>query len=136
MADLAKLILIGAGNRGARAYGAYALQHPERARFVAVAEPDPLRRARFGEAHSIPEVLRFSSWETILDAHPDAYAVVIASEERFHVAPALWAMKLGYDVLHEKPMAATPADCVRLARASERLGRILEVCHVLRHAPL
>ncbi|MEE8580969.1 MAG: hypothetical protein V3T33_05195, partial [Myxococcota bacterium] len=37
--------LIGAGNRGRFTYGAYARERPERLRVVALAEPEPQRRA-------------------------------------------------------------------------------------------
>jgi hypothetical protein len=40
-------VLIGAGSRGRETYGDYALSHPGQIRFVAVAEPDPVLRARF-----------------------------------------------------------------------------------------
>ena len=44
------ILLFGAGNRGADAYGPYALRHPDQVQFTAVAEPDPGRRARFAAA--------------------------------------------------------------------------------------
>lgn len=47
-------LLIGAGQRGADIYGLYARTHPDQIRFVAVAEPDPARRARFATQHHIP----------------------------------------------------------------------------------
>ena len=47
-------VLIGAGERGTFTYGEAALSHPEHVRFVAVAEPNPERRARFARRHDIP----------------------------------------------------------------------------------
>src|SRR5207244_4204076 len=35
----------------------------------------------------------------------------------------------------EKPMAQTPAECVRLVQTSERTGRMLQIGHVLRFTP-
>src|SRR6266568_2764819 len=60
-------VLVGAGNRGHLAYGAYALQHPENLRFVAVADPDEGRRRRFADAHAIPPERQFRSWEDLAD---------------------------------------------------------------------
>jgi predicted dehydrogenase len=48
-------VLIGAGHRARHAYGWYALQYPQNLRFVAVAEPDDNRRARFAREHQIPK---------------------------------------------------------------------------------
>ena len=47
-------VLCGAGDRGKDVYGVYALQHPEDIVFVAVAEPNPVRRNEFGTSHNIP----------------------------------------------------------------------------------
>ena len=54
MPDPIRILLFGAGNRGAETYGRYGLQHPQGVRFVAVAEPNPIRRAQFAADHNIP----------------------------------------------------------------------------------
>ena len=54
MPEPLRLLLFGAGNRGAIAYGGYALRHPSEVRFVAVADPNPARRIEFAQAHQIP----------------------------------------------------------------------------------
>ena len=59
------VLLLGAGSRGFFAYGPYALAHPQALKFVAVAEPNPVRRARFAETHAIPEAYQFESWERL-----------------------------------------------------------------------
>jgi len=126
-------VLIGAGNRGAEAYAPYALRHPEQICFVAVAEPDPDRRARFAATHSIPAEDQYESWEPLL-AHPQyGQAAIIATQDWQHTAPALAAMAAGYDVLLEKPMATTREECLQLVQAAETTGRRLNICHVLRY---
>ncbi|RLC55290.1 MAG: gfo/Idh/MocA family oxidoreductase, partial [Chloroflexota bacterium] len=128
-------ILIGAGNRGHDAYGAYALRHPDEIRFVAVAEPHDIRRARFAQAHGIPPERQFHTWEDLLALGKIADAALICTLDRMHVEPTLAALEAGYDVLLEKPMATTVADCVRLVQTAERTGRLLQICHVLRYTP-
>lgn len=49
-----KVALIGAGQRGAQSYAPYALKHPEKMKFQAVAEPDRKRRNEFASAQSSP----------------------------------------------------------------------------------
>ncbi len=127
--------MIGAGGRGTFAYGAFAERHPEQVRFVAVAEPDPERRARFAARHGLPPEYTFERWEDVLAAAPLAPALVCCTQDRQHVAPTLAALAAGYHVLLEKPMAITPADCVRLVRAGEEAGRVLAICHVMRYTP-
>ncbi len=128
-----RLALIGAGQRGTDVYGRYALQHDPGVEFVAVAEPVAARRARFAGQHDLPPEEQFGSWEALLDGPRCADAVIIATQDTGHIAPALAALEAGYDVLLEKPMATTLADCVALVHAAERAGRILQICHVLRY---
>lgn len=59
--------LIGAGLRGGRIYSAYALEHPEELKIIAVAEPDGEKRIRFAQEHKIPEAMQFSSYEELLE---------------------------------------------------------------------
>lgn len=127
------LALLGAGNRGRDAYGPYALEHPDEVRFVAVAEPIPERRERFATAHSIPPERQFAIWEDLLDRPKLADAVVVATQDSMHVEPTLTALRAGYDVLLEKPMAPTQEGCVTLVKAAEEAGRVLQICHVLRY---
>ena len=126
-------VLIGAGNRGYTAYGPYALVHPNEIRFVAVAEPNETRRARFAQAHAIPPERQFRTWEDLLAQRQIADAALVCTLDRTHVEPTVTALEAGYDVLLEKPMATTLTDCVRLVRTAERTGRLLQICHVLRY---
>ncbi|MFP4395535.1 MAG: Gfo/Idh/MocA family protein, partial [Anaerolineales bacterium] len=130
-------VLIGAGNRGAEAYGPYALRHPDEIGFVAVAEPRPERRARFAAEHQIPPERQYPTWEALLASGVGklADAALICTPDQLHVAPAMAAMALGYEVLLEKPMATSLADCLTLTRAAEAQGRLLQICHVLRYTP-
>ncbi len=135
MARPVTLALIGAGARGAYAYGSYALAHPREVRFVAVAEPDPIRRQRFAETHDLDDDRCFESWEELLSRGQLADGILIATQDQLHVEPTVAALEAGYHVLLEKPMAHTLEGCVRLVQAAERTGRILQICHVLRYTP-
>lgn len=130
-----ELVMVGAGNRGHLAYGAFALRNPEVARFVAVVEPDDARRARFAEAHQIAADRQFRSWEEIASRAPLAPALINATLERTHRASTLALLATGYDILLEKPMATTAAECLEIANAAEAAGKLLQIAHVLRYAP-
>lgn len=133
MSDPISAILIGAGQRGAEAYGPYALHHPDRLRFVAVAEPNPARRAAFAAQHHIPAENQCESWEELLTRPQLARAALICTQDTQHTGPALAALRAGYDVLLEKPMATTEAECRSLVETAGQLGRQLHICHVLRY---
>ncbi|MEZ4733315.1 MAG: Gfo/Idh/MocA family oxidoreductase [Caldilineaceae bacterium] len=135
MSNPLELVLIGAGQRGAVAYGSYAFHHPDDVRFVAVAEPDPIRRKRFADEHDIDDAYCFASWEELTAKGQLGQGALVTTQDQMHVAPAVAAMEAGYHVLLEKPMAHTLEGCVQLVQTAEKTGRILEICHVLRYSP-
>ena len=128
-------VLLGAGARGHFSYGPYAQAHPDELKFVAVAEPNPIRRARFAEAHGIPPERQFVTWEDLLAKGQIADALFNMTQDQTHHASTLAAFDAGYHVLMEKPMAERLGHVVELVQAAERQGRLLQVCHVLRYTP-
>lgn len=130
-----ELVLIGAGQRGAYAYASYALEHPEEVRIVAVAEPDPERRARVADQHDIDDAYCFSSWDELLAKGQLGQGAIVTTQDQMHVEPAVAALEAGYHVLLEKPMAHTLEGCVKLVQTAERTNRTLQICHVLRYSP-
>ncbi len=128
-----RALLFGAGNRGAESYGRYALQHPAEIQFVAVAEPNPIRRAQFAREHQISSEYQFTGWREALAAGKIADVVVNATQDHMHHDSALGAIHAGYDMLLEKPIAPTLEETVEIVRAAEVGGRILMICHVLRY---
>jgi len=121
--------------RGRETYGAWALRHPQRLRVVAIAEPDETRRRAMAAEHRLAGDRVFSDWRSLLAQPRQAEAVIVATGDTEHVEPALAALERGYHVLLEKPIAPEPVGCVRVVEAAERAGRLLQVGHVLRHAP-
>jgi predicted dehydrogenase len=128
-------VLIGAGQRGAEAYGPYALNHADVLTFVAVAEPDAARREQFARTHKIPPERQYPSWEPLLAEPRLGQVALVCTQDQEHTAPALEAMRRGYDVLIEKPMATTLSECRELVQVAETTGRQLHVAHVLRYTP-
>jgi len=128
--------VIGVGDRGANAYVPLLLEHPELGSIVGVAERNPERRAAFSQRFGLAEDMCFEDARDLLEKSRMADFALIATPDSQHVEPALEALERGYDVLLEKPMALCETDCERLAEASERSGKLLQICHVLRYAPL
>jgi len=128
-------ILIGAGARGARAYAPYALKNPHELNMVAVAEPNKERRDQFQHDHRLQDERTFASWEDVLALGKIADIAIICTQDRAHFQPTMQALKLGYDVLLEKPMSPNPLECIEMERAAKKHGRVLTICHVLRYTP-
>jgi len=128
--------LIGCGERGLNAYGRYALKNPSRLKFVACADPNPLKRQIFAKLHHIPPHLTFSSDTDLLNAGKLADAIFICTLDQFHEKEVLPALDLGYHIFLEKPMTTTEEGCRKIVAQAENSGKILAVGHVLRYAPL
>lgn len=128
-------VAIGAGERGHHTFGKWALEHPDELRFVAVVDPDPTRRSRFGIPHGIPEKLRFPTIDDLFARDRIADCAVVASPDRAHFAGAAGALAAGYHVLLEKPMAATLDETEALVHLAAESDRVVQVAHVLRYTP-
>ncbi|MEU8121412.1 Gfo/Idh/MocA family oxidoreductase [Spirillospora sp. NPDC049024] len=125
------IAVAGAGLRG-RAYAAR-IRATGAGRIVAVAEPDPVRRARFAVEHGLPPERAFPGWREMAAAGRLADGVIIATQDAEHAEPAIRFAGLGCHILLEKPMATSEADALRIVDAVERAGVMLAVCHVLRY---
>ncbi|MFG6191052.1 Gfo/Idh/MocA family protein [Nonomuraea sp. JJY05] len=121
------LAVVGAGSRGT-SYARHAAGSG-RARVVAVADPLETRRARF------PEAEQYADWRELAALPRQADAVIVSTQDRDHVEPAVRFAELGYDILLEKPMAVSEDDCRRIVEAAGRSDAVFAVCHVLRYTP-
>ncbi|GGJ93999.1 oxidoreductase [Lentibacillus kapialis] len=126
-------ILIGAGDRGARAYAPYALEHPNELKIKAVAEPNDERRDKIRLAHQLSRENCFSSWSEIFSMGKVADIAIITTMDQQHFEPTMQALALGYHVLLEKPMSPDPIECIEMERAAKQYNRQLTICHVLRY---
>jgi predicted dehydrogenase len=127
------LAIVGAGLRG-QGYARRAVATGA-ARPVAVAEPDPERRARFAAEFDIPPNRTYRDWADLAAESRLADAAVIATPDRQHTEPAIALADHGYHLLLEKPMAPTESEAERIVDAVERNKVIFALCHVLRYTP-
>jgi predicted dehydrogenase len=124
--------VIGAGSRGTM-FGDLVAGMPDLGRIVAVAEPRDAYRERFARRHNLAPSAVFSDWRAFLDGPRRCDAVVVATLDRDHAAPAIAASRLGCHLLLEKPMAVTLEDCRAIAAAQQAAGTVSSVCHSLRY---
>ncbi|RLA30838.1 MAG: gfo/Idh/MocA family oxidoreductase [Gammaproteobacteria bacterium] len=127
-------ITLGAGNRGTL-YGDYAALYPQDLKIVGVAEPIVERNDLHAKTHNIKDENRFVTWEHVLQRPKFADMVVISMPDDLHHEPCIQAMRLGYDVLLEKPMAQSEAECREILKVQQETGRVVGIAHVLRYAP-
>ncbi len=127
-----ELLIVGAGSRGST-YAQYALEHPEQARVIGVAEPRAFYRARMANDHQIDPEHVTSDWQTLAARPRFADAVIIATQDTMHLEPTLAFAEKGYAILLEKPIAPDLASCQRVVEAVIANDTLFAVCHVLRY---
>lgn len=126
--------VMGAGGRG-RVYAAYAKAFPDEFKIVGVAEPIPYRNAFLAEGHGIPAERRWPTWERAFDGPKFCDAIIVTTPDRLHYGPAMAALEKGYDLLLEKAIAQSWAQCRDILDLATARRAIVGVCHVLRYTP-
>jgi predicted dehydrogenase len=88
--------------------------------------------ARYGvDARNI---YNYENFDSIRD-NADIDVIYIVLPNSMHAEYTIRALEAGKDVLCEKPMANTPADCERMIAAAKAAGRKLMVAYRLRYEP-
>ena len=132
--DKIKIIVVGAGGRG-KDYTDIMARFPEKFQVVGVAEPIESRREYMRTKHNIPAENCFDTWEKILEKPKFADAAIISTMDRMHFAPAMEAIRKGYNLLLETPAAPTAEECLAIESEAKKYGVRILVCHVLRYSP-
>src|SRR3954468_11550885 len=99
-------------------------RHP-RVRLTAAADPRPEGRAAFTRQFDAPAYATVEA----LCASRDVDAVYVLTPNRWHARHAILAAESGKQVIPEKPMALTLADCEAMLAAARRHGVRLLVGH-------
>ncbi len=124
--------LAGAGGRG-QMFAEWIKSNVCPGAVVAIAEPNDDRRSAIAEMHGIPADRQYRSWEDMLDQPRLADILLNTTMDRVHLEASVAAMRLGYHMLLEKPMATSLKDCIEIDRVRAETDRIVSVCHSLRY---
>ena len=127
-------IILGAGHR-AMTYADYSLAHPDELKIVGVAEPDDYRRNMVCEKFGFPKKSCFHSADELAGVPKFADAVINGTMDEQHVATSVPLLKLGYDMLLEKPFAVNEKEMNELLSVVEQHKNKVMICHVLRYTP-
>jgi predicted dehydrogenase len=126
-----RVAVIGAGVRGTSlARKLSSSEYP--AVIAAVAEPESKKRRAFSEEFNLSDKDSFTGWEEMVAGLDDCDAVIIATLDNQHSEPALAALKRGWHILLEKPIADTFSDCKKIVEAQKEKKKVVAVCHTLR----
>ena len=82
------IVAIGVGIR-MRTYMHYVADNPDKARLVAVVEPDPIRRNAMGDKFGIPEHYRYTDYNEYFKNPVKADVAFICTPEKDHFVPTI-----------------------------------------------
>ena len=126
--------ILGCGSRGAETYGRIMQSQSEKYKIVALCEKNEERLNKYSDIFEVEKQNCFTLEEEFFN-EKRADLIVIATQDADHVRHCISALKLGYDVLLEKPITSSREECEKLLLAQETFGGKVLVCHVLRYAP-
>ena len=116
-------------------FGAWGKLHAEAIRKAPGAELAAIACASEASAQAAreayPQARVDRDWRALV-ADPSLEAVDIVVPNHLHAEMAIAALDAGKDVLLEKPMASTIAECEQILAAVRRTGRVLSIGHEFR----
>lgn len=123
--------VLGAGGRGYT----YAKHFNNRQEFKVVSACDTNQKQldKMQKAYGISDNQLFISEEEFFK-EKRADILVIATCDNCHVRQCIQAMKMGYDILLEKPISDSEEEIAELIKVKNETGRTIVVCHVLRYS--
>lgn len=129
-----KAIIVGGGHRSV-IYADYSLKHPDELKIVGIADPNPDRRKMCMERYGFPEECCFESAEALSKTPKFADAVINGTMDHMHFSTSVPLLKMGYDMLLEKPFAVSEEEMNALLSVIRENGNKVMICHVLRYSP-
>ncbi len=129
-----KLVFLGCGARG-RTYSKFAAEMSDRYEIVAACDKVLGRAQKVAAFVPNGNVTIYKTEQELFAAGKIADVMVIATQDADHFAHAKAAIRLGYDILLEKPAAQTLEECEELHAMAVEHGVRIGLCFVLRYTP-
>ncbi len=128
-----KIACIGCGAR-AQTYTALAAAKPQQFEIVAGADPQPERVEKVRRISGRADFRGFPDADALLAAGKLADVMIVATQDNDHFRHCTGALRAGYDILLEKPIATRAEEVLEIDRLAREAGRRVMVCFVLRFA--
>ena len=125
--------ILGTGCRGF-AYGTLLSKRKDEFEVVALCDFNPKQLEKENTLFGLPNEALFDNDKDFFK-EKRADVLIIATWDKYHVEQCMTAMKLGYDVLLEKPISDNEAEIKMLLDMQKETGSKVVVCHVLRYGP-
>ncbi len=130
-----RVAICGLGSRGKDTYAPVSEILPEQMVIAAIADPIEEKREYVRRRYNVPREMCFETGEAMFARGRLADVALICTQDQMHVGHAVAALKAGYHLLLEKPIAVTMDDVRLIEKTAREMNRSVVVCHVLRYAP-
>ena len=101
----------------------------------AVCDVDKAKLALAQKRLELADGALYAEEETFFRKGKLADLLIVSTQDQLHLRHAVKGLDLGYDLLLEKPIAASQEECETILNKAQKLDRRVFVCHVLRYAP-
>ncbi len=123
-----KFLLVGCGNIGAR----HAALAAEKGNLLAVCDVEEKKIKQFSATY---HCYGYTSYQEMLVQHPEADMVLVCTPNGLHADQSIAALKAGFHVLCEKPMALNLANAKKMVSVAQKAGKHLMVVKQNRFNP-
>jgi predicted dehydrogenase len=127
------IAIIGFGNRGT-VYTDIIEQNKNTMKLVAVCDIAEDKRTHAKDFMDKDGQI-FDSVESLYAKGKIADILIIASQDRSHFEHIMPALKLGYDILLEKPISINKEECIKIEETANQYNCRVIIAHVLRYTP-
>ena len=128
------IAVVGFGDRS-ECYTKYVRSHPEEAEVVAVVDPNPVRLSYVQNMFGLKDEVCFSDFDEFVKQGKIADCVINGTMDNLHIKTSLPLLRLGYDMLLEKPITSDKAELLFLEKTAKENNCKVIICHVLRYTP-
>ncbi len=125
--------ILGCGGRGAK-FAVNMLSLGKKYEVVALCDTNEAQIEKTIKLCDLKDVVTSTNPDFFLEKKY-ADVLVIASPDRMHVPQAVRALRLGYDLLIEKPLSDDREELSLLEKTQKETGAKVLVCHELRYGP-
>jgi len=104
--------------------------------FLAVSDYDSKRLDQAREAmKEMPQVVFYSDWRKMFDAHPEAEAVMIGSDNKYHFEMFKEAVKRNLHIYSMKVISMNEEECEEMLRITKDYDKVIQIELELHFSP-
>ena len=134
MGKIYTVAVIGVGSRGGDAYAGIFFKLHDRFKVVSLCDISQVKLDKYSALYRVPKENCFLSEEEFFK-EKRADVLCVCTLDKDHIRNAIAGLRLGYDLLLEKPVSDKREECEQLLAEQKKYGGKVCVCHVLRYAP-